>query len=533
MNNVTRTILTHAVTPNAFQQSQPSIHDPFRDFGDHELTNLVSAALQALQGRGLPPIPQMTQPPPGYIPLPTPPINRSADMWDNAKIEQIICSGLKPAYDGSPEKLIPTMNLINIRRNNEVWFPATFIIQDQKKLDLVMNFSQIKEATVLAQAKRLWSVPDAPLQSHTRGTVTYFNRLLGVFLMNSLTPEFAATLHSRIDPEFCSDGPLLLHVMCQHIHRNHLAFVESIKNKIWQASLQEYGNDVPKYLRFLTENLRLISSTGASEAAHNDLIPHLLLQLRGTSIPMFQQTILKWQREFFKGSLSLTPTKLISDADQECRILQHAGQWVETIDPSVMAMQAQLYSTKTKSGALFQSIAANLSSITHKQRETSKISKGQHYTQDTPDWLLKPPTHQGQIKHFNGRDWHYCTKCGRQGRWVCTHTDATHRDSRRYSVSDDPRRSPSPSPSDIRYTSEHRTADPLHPRGRSPARQHQRRFETRHTSRSRSRSPYHGYYSDGSSSHPDKQVTWRLQAPPTPMAKLSLLESINVFLHDD
>jgi hypothetical protein len=27
-------------------------------------------------------------------------------------------------------------------------------------------------------------------------------------------------------------------------------------------------------------------------------------------------------------------------------------------------------------------------------------------------------------------------------------------------------------------------------------------------------------------------VTWRLQAPPTPVAKLSLLESINVFLDD-
>jgi len=73
-------------------------------------------------------------------------------MWDNAKVEQIICAGLKPPYDGTADNLIPTLNLINVQRRNEVWYSATIIEQDGK-----YNL-------------------DATVRSHTRGTATYNNR---------------------------------------------------------------------------------------------------------------------------------------------------------------------------------------------------------------------------------------------------------------------------------------------------------------------------------------------------------------------
>lgn len=537
MNTSLLSRLDNAVTP---ADSCPPPADTFKEFAGHELTNLISAAITALHARGLPTLLQFTSPPPGYLPsapplpmraLPSPPVlphtmhpmkARPTDMWDNAKVEQIICSGLRPPYDGSPENLIPTMNLINIRRRNEVWYPATFITQENQSIDLVMTFSQVKESTVLAHAQRLWLAPNATLQSHTRGTETYNNRLLGVFLMNSLTPEFAALLHARIDPR------LLLHVLCQHIHRNHLAFVESIKHKIRQARLQDYGGDIPRYIRFLTENLRLISSTGATENEHNDLIPHLLLQLRGTTIPIFQQTVLKWQRDYFEGQMTLTPTTLVTKADQECQILKHAGQWVETIDPSVVAMQAMLQKTKQTSGDLLQSLAANFSAIAQKQRDRSSRHGTRSASQDTPDWLLKPPSIMGQIKHFNGRDWHYCTKCGRHGRWVCTHTDDTHNDSRRYNTNSDYRRSPSPNAYTNRQASSHTNRDGYYDRSRSPVYYDSRSSAHRQSNRSRSRSPYSGYQTDDSAPN-DKHVSWNMNAPPTPVAKLSLLESINLF----
>jgi len=237
---------------------------------------------------------QLPIPPPlrPYVPS-LPPTGRLPDMWENEKVE-IICAGLKPPYDGTPDKLIPTLNLIHIRRQNEVWSPATYIFQDNAHVDLVLQFSKVTEATVLTRAKNLWDAPDASIQSHTRGTPTYTNRLLGLFLMNSLTADFATLLHSRIDAKYCADGPLLLFTLCQNIHRNHLAFVESVKTKIQSSTLQQHNNDVPVYLRFLNDNIKLIASTGANDTTHNDLIPHILNQLRSTTIPLFLHA--GWQR---------------------------------------------------------------------------------------------------------------------------------------------------------------------------------------------------------------------------------------------
>lgn len=42
---------------------------------------------------------------------------------------------------------------------------------------------------------------------------------------------------------------------------------------------------------FHQDNLHLIKSTGAEEASHNDLIPHILLQLRNAAIPVLQQSV--------------------------------------------------------------------------------------------------------------------------------------------------------------------------------------------------------------------------------------------------
>lgn len=260
----------------------------------------------------MPPVPASLPPPLQVLHQPCGP-----NMWDYAKIEQIICTGLKPQYDGTPDKLLPTLNLIHIRCRNEVWSPATYITQDDQQVDMLLQFSKVREETVLTQAKRLWDAPNASDQSHTHGTDKYNAHLFGVFLYNSLTPDFIVSLQNRSDSKYCEDGPFLLFVICQHIHRNHLAFVESIKCKIRSSTLVNHNNDVPKYLRFLHENLKLISSTGASDKEHNDLIPHVLLHLRTTRIPVFQQSVLQWQCEYFENKLVLTPLSLVQKADQE------------------------------------------------------------------------------------------------------------------------------------------------------------------------------------------------------------------------
>jgi hypothetical protein len=259
-----------------------------------------------------------------------------------------------------------------------------------------------------------------------------------------------------------------------------------------------------------------------------------LLQLRATTIPIFQQSVLQWQRDYFEAKLEFTPATLITKADQECQVLQHAGQWVETIDPSVMAMQAMFQATKTQSVDLLQTLAANFSQISQRQRDSVRSSKYPASLSSSrapaptshPTWLSYPPKDLEDVKHYNGRYWHWCTKCGKDGRWVCTHTDATHGQPSRFS---------SPTP-----TSSHPSAlldmnHGLRGRSRSPAwhqQDHYGSHRPRGHSRSRSRSPTWSGMSSASTS-PRHHVSWQEPAPLTPVTKLSLLDSISAFMDDE
>jgi hypothetical protein len=63
----------------------------FRDLNDEKLQVLVSLAINTSRDRGLP------------VPSTILPAIKVPDIYDNAKFEQIACSGLDPKYNGSPE----------------------------------------------------------------------------------------------------------------------------------------------------------------------------------------------------------------------------------------------------------------------------------------------------------------------------------------------------------------------------------------------------------------------------------------------
>jgi hypothetical protein len=136
-----------------------------------------------------------------------------------------------------------------------------------------------------------------------------------------------------------------------------------------------------------------------------------------------------------ESKLQLTPSLLVTMVDEECQVLKHSGQWVETIDPSIAAMQAMVTSNKEGSTKFFQALAANLKELSKKQREINKEnkyireerSKDYRDNVNNPDWLFTPPTDLNEVRTYKGRQWSFCTKCGRNGRWVCTHSDDTHR----------------------------------------------------------------------------------------------------------
>jgi hypothetical protein len=412
----------HGVDTTSFLHHQMR-QDTFSDLNDEELQVLTNLAVNILHTRGI------------LCTNISPPAPKIPDVFDNAKYEQIACTGIKPPYNESSQDLIPTLNTIHFHRQNEVWYSATFITQDGKTLDLIRHFSQAKQDVILTQTKALWDSADSVTQHHVRGTMTYNSRLFAVFLMNSITPDYATLLQSRIDPAYSLEGLLLFFTMCAHIHRNHLVFVESIKTKIRASSLIEFKDDVQNFLRFLQDNLHLITSTGASENEHKDLIPHILLQLCTTKIPIFQQSVLKWHRKYMENKLTLTPTSLVTMAAEECQVLKHSNQWVETIDPSILAMQAMVQHHHAGSAEIFHTMAAHFSEMSNKQNKITQDINKQSFKERnsyhvTPDWLYERPTDLTQSKYFNGRHWYFCTKCGHQGRWVCTHSDDTHRSSR-------------------------------------------------------------------------------------------------------
>jgi hypothetical protein len=133
-----------------------------------------------------------------------------------------------------------------------------------------------------------------------------------------------------------------------------------------------------------------------------------------------------------EGKLALTPLKLLRLADEESQILKHSNQWVETIDPSISTLQAFVTEKATTSNDLLCTLTANLGFHVHSRSprttppsmfydglEWRSFKGGSFY--DAPSDLTTP-------RYYDGRFWYFCTKCGRNGRWVCTHRDDTHKD---------------------------------------------------------------------------------------------------------
>lgn len=95
-----------------------------------------------------------------------------------------------------------------------------------------------------------------------------------------------------------------------------------------------------------------------------------------------------------ENSLKLSPTLLITMADNECQILKHSNQWVETIDPSVVAMQANLHNKKTDTTSLLETVVANLTKLTTPPINGTRGGHpysgsndgGRRYQYDSPDY---------------------------------------------------------------------------------------------------------------------------------------------------
>jgi len=114
-------------------------------------------------------------------------------------------------------------------------------------------------------------------------------------------------------------------------------------------------------------------------------------------------------------------------ADEVSQILRHSNQWVETIDPMLTAIIQQGDTTITSH---LQSFLANLPRLSQLAAHPAKLesSLGRSSRSNLSSWsYYGAPPNLSQPRYYNGRQWHFCTKCGGNGWWVCTHTNSTHR----------------------------------------------------------------------------------------------------------
>jgi hypothetical protein len=265
------------------------------------------------------------------------------EYYNNAKYEDLVCKPIKPLYDGSPEHLVPFLNRLDIRRQDEGWYPITFLTINDNTYDLTRHFAKLDESVMITEATVRWTSPTVDKDKHTVDHTTYNARVLARLLLHSITDDFSLTIINRAPQQLRNDGPLLLWTICNNIHRNNIAFVETIKSKIRTATLSQFGDDACKYILHIKDNLCLITVADDNSSEHNDLNVHIFQQLSSSPIPLFKEAMQQLHIEYLEAKLpGLTPTKLLKRADDKAQVLKHAGQWKDTESPAVMALKVAL-----------------------------------------------------------------------------------------------------------------------------------------------------------------------------------------------
>jgi hypothetical protein len=205
---------------------------------------------------------------------------------------------------------------------------------------------------MLTEAKLCWFSPTVMTDKHSVDHPTYNARVLARLLLCSFTDDFSVTIINRLPQDYRNDGPLILWMICRNIHRNNIAFVETIKTKIRESNVSQFGGDICKYIIHIKDNLRLITTTDTS-SEHNDLLTHILLQLCASPIKPFKEAMQQLHINYLEAKLpNLTPLTLHKQADDKAQILKHAGQWTDTETPAVMALQSALEQQKFESAKL-------------------------------------------------------------------------------------------------------------------------------------------------------------------------------------
>jgi hypothetical protein len=357
--------------------------------------------------------------------------SNTPSYYANAKYEEISCKPIKPLYNGSEDSLVPFLTKLDLRRQNEGWASATFITVNHHTYDLTCNFTNVNETEVTNAAISRWTSPSIDTDKHTVGHETYNSRLLAIVLLGSISEDLLTTILHRIPHTLRNDGTLILWTLSNNVYRNNVAFTEKVREKIRSATLNQFNNDVSKYLIFIKDNLRMITTSTTTE--HNGLITYIFCQLKSSSVPLFQDYIRKQHVKFQEAKLpNITVSSLITTVEDKIRVLRNAGEWIEANDvqPSAMALAAPTTIPPQLEDIMIKHIKHQLKQLVdyHKQPTNTKQGSG-HYR----EWKYNTPKNLNEIRTHNGKQFKWCTKCNHgKGQWASGHDTDTHVDGFRF-----------------------------------------------------------------------------------------------------
>jgi len=136
----------------------------------------LSQLITACSTPGISPMPHPNTSPTTVTAIAT--TNATLPYVQNAKYEDICCRPIKPTYDGSEANLMPFLLRLDIRRQDEGWASATYLVFEAKTYDLTTQFALVTEAMLLASAAERWDAPTVDNDKHTIGHTTCSARLL-------------------------------------------------------------------------------------------------------------------------------------------------------------------------------------------------------------------------------------------------------------------------------------------------------------------------------------------------------------------
>jgi len=254
-----------------------------------------------------------------------------------------------PPYDGIEEDLMSFLLRLDIRCQDEGWAPATYISVNKHQYNLTVQFTNVKEANIVANVECWWLSPSGTQDKHIIGHDTCNSCLLAKYRLASISMDLAMTLINRILDTYHNDGTYILWVLSNNIYHNNITFVESVREKIVAATLVQHNHDMEKYLLIIKNYLCMITPKTSSLKQYKRLITYILCQLKLTKNSIFLRYIQDIHISYQEGKLQkYTSMNLIQDAEDKIRVLKHASAWDPGNSQETPAMALTATPTLTK-----------------------------------------------------------------------------------------------------------------------------------------------------------------------------------------